>query len=218
MAIPIKVTVTLSTLALCALFIADGATSYFATRLFAVTAGDRAANKSGAAPKPPGTEPPSVIAMLRRNMFDPSMGLPPGAGEAPPHKGITDRPTGGAPRKREQREAAITMVSETQYHVKRSLVDELLDEPAALTPLARATLHEENGQAVGVRLYGIRRNGLLGRLGVQNGDVVHSINGMSVADLSSALDALAKLRSASDLKVAITRRDQAVSLRIGITD
>jgi type II secretory pathway component PulC len=41
---------------------------------------------------------------------------------------------------------------------------------------------------------------------------------MSMADPNTALEAFAKLRSASDLKVAITRRGQDTSLSYGITE
>jgi general secretion pathway protein C len=114
-------------------------------------------------------------------------------------------------------DAAITKRSETSVAVKRSFVEKLLAEPSQLMSLARLMPHEEDGRVVGVKIYGVRRTSALGRIGLQNGDLLRDINGMSLADPNSALEAFAKLRSASDLKVAITRRDQPTSLSVEIT-
>jgi general secretion pathway protein C len=115
-------------------------------------------------------------------------------------------------------DAAIKKVSDTQFSVQRSFVDTLLSDPAALMRLARVVPHEEDGKPMGVKVYGIRRAGPLGKLGLQNGDLLRNINGMSMADPNAALEAFAKLRGTSDLKVAITRRGQDTSLSYGITD
>lgn len=144
------------------------------------------------------------------------------AGEEPGTLEITetDPTTVAAPRTSAEAEldAAITKVSDAQYTVKRAFVDKLLADPSQLMSVARIIPHEENGQPLGMKLYGIRRNSLLGKLGLQNGDTLRAINGMSMADPGSALDAYAKLRGASELKVAITRRGQDTSLGLGITE
>ena len=57
-------------------------------------------------------------------------------------------------------------MSDTNYTVTRGLVDRLLANQAELMRTARIIPHEEGGRTVGVKLYGIRRNSLLGRLGL----------------------------------------------------
>jgi general secretion pathway protein C len=110
----------------------------------------------------------------------------------------------------------ITKVSDTQFTVQRSFVDNLLMNQAEIMRSARVVPHEENGQVVGVKLYGIRRNSLLGKLGMQNGDLLKTINGFDMASPDSALEAYAKLRSAGNISVAVTRRGQPVGLEYQI--
>lgn len=324
----VSIAITLSTLALCALFLARGATSYAAGKLFPLDAGPASTGADGKAKRAPGSDPPDIHAILKRNAFDPTTGslwppkpveappsddelarvdevvdpnkLPPpcdqtvkliasvysertpewsfaslGSGGTPPllyREGskVADREivsiypsavymrqsngklcsltlfvdpnaqppaapnappppvapatdptvaaTAPATSSEAELDAAITKVSDTQYNVKRAFVDKLLGNQAELMRAARIVPHEENGQVVGVKLYGIRRNSLLGKLGIQNGDLLRNINDMSMGDPNSALEAYAKLRSASDLKVAITRRGQDTALSFGITD
>jgi len=105
-------------------------------------------------------------------------------------------------------ESGITRVSDTRFTVARSLVDRLLENQAELMRTARIIPHQEGGRTVGVKLYGIRRNSLLGRLGLQNGDMLRTINGFDMTSPDSALEAYARLRGSDNLSVSIVRRGQ----------
>jgi general secretion pathway protein C len=115
-------------------------------------------------------------------------------------------------------EQNITKVSETQYNIKRSLVDKVLANQAELMRQARIVPHEQDGKVVGVKLYGIRRKSLLGALGLQNGDLLRTINGFDMASPDTALEAYSKLRTASNLTMAITRRGRVTNMEYGIQE
>ena len=104
-------------------------------------------------------------------------------------------------------------MSETKFTVQKTFVDKILQNQAAIMSSARIVPHEENGQVVGVKMYGIRRNSLLGKLGMQNGDLLRTINGFEMSSPDTALEAYARLRSASNLSVAVVRRGQAMNLQ-----
>lgn len=110
----------------------------------------------------------------------------------------------------------IKAVSDTKYTVRRSLVDKLLQNQGELMRSARVVPHEENGRVVGVKLYGIRKSSLFGKLGLQNGDLLRTINGFDMGSPDSALEAYAKLRSASNLSLAVVRRGTAVTMEYNI--
>jgi general secretion pathway protein C len=112
----------------------------------------------------------------------------------------------------------INKQSETQYQVQRSLVDKLLSNQAELMRSARVVPHEVNGRVVGVKLYGIRRSSLLGKLGIQNGDMLRTINGFDMSSPDTALEAYAKLRSASNLAVSLERRGAPVTMEYQIAN
>jgi hypothetical protein len=110
-------------------------------------------------------------------------------------------------------DTAVQKVSDTHWVVERPFAEAFLGNPAELRRAARVVPHEEGGRVIGLKLYGIRRNSLLGKLGLQNADVLHSINGMSP---SAALDAFEKLRGASAFRVDITRGARCMSLTYSI--
>ena len=105
-------------------------------------------------------------------------------------------------------EQGITQVSDTQYTIARSVLDKALSNQSELMRAARMIPYEENGRVAGVKVYGIRRKSLLGRLGVQNGDVLRTINGFDLSSPDSALEAYTKLRSMDKLTIAMVRRGQ----------
>ncbi len=113
-------------------------------------------------------------------------------------------------------EQGITRVSDTEFTVARGLVDQLLENQAELMRTARIIPHQEGGRTVGVKLYGIRRNSLLGRLGLQNGDMLRTINGYDMTSPDSALEAYSRLRGANNLTVSVVRRGQAMNVDYNI--
>ena len=106
----------------------------------------------------------------------------------------------------------IKAQGETKFTVQRSFVDKVLQNQAEIMRSARIVPHEENGQVVGVKLYGIRRNSLLGKLGLQNGDLLRTINGFAMSSPDTALEAYSKLRTANNLSVAVVRRGRPLSV------
>ena len=110
----------------------------------------------------------------------------------------------------------IHKVSETEFNVDRSVVDSILENQAQLMRSARIVPEQKDGKTVGIRLFGIRPDTLLGSLGLQNGDRLESINGFDVANPEKALEAFAHLRTASALQVHLNRRGKDTNLQINI--
>ena len=106
----------------------------------------------------------------------------------------------------------IQKVSDTEFNVDRSVVDKILENQAELMRSARIVPETKDGKVVGVRLFGIRPDTLLGTLGLQNGDRLESINGFNMASPEKALEAYARLRTANNLNVKVNRRGSPVSI------
>ncbi len=106
----------------------------------------------------------------------------------------------------------IQRVSDTEFNVDRAVVDKILENQAELMKSARIVPEQENGKVVGIRMFGIRPDSLLGKLGIQNGDRLESINGFNMASPEKALEAYARLRTASNLSVKVTRRGAPVTI------
>jgi general secretion pathway protein C len=123
---------------------------------------------------------------------------PPADSAAPPGRGPTPLPADIA--------SKIQKVSDTEFNVDRSVVDKILENQAELMKSARIVPEQENGKVVGIRLFGIRSDTLLGTLGLENGDRLQSINGFDMASPEKALEAYARLRTADHLTVQVNRR------------
>lgn len=113
----------------------------------------------------------------------------------------------------------ITKVSETEYTVERSVVDHVLENQAELMKSARIVPEKgPDGKTVGIRLFGVRPDTLLGSLGLKNGDRLETINGFNLANPEEALNAYARLRTAGKLSLSVTRRGQPTSIDININN
>ena len=107
--------------------------------------------------------------------------------------------------------------SPTAFTVKRSLVDRLLHDPQTHRGI-RVVPHEEAGQVIGLKVYGIRRQSELAELGVQNGDLLRTVNGYELGSPGAALEAYTKLRSVRNLSVELTRAGRELALSVAIDD
>lgn len=110
----------------------------------------------------------------------------------------------------------IHKVSETQFDVERSVVDQILENQSELMRSARIVPEKEGDKVVGIRLFGVRPESLLGTLGLENGDRLQSINGFEMSDPQKALEAYARLRSAEKLTVSVNRRGKPMTIDFNI--
>lgn len=122
------------------------------------------------------------------------------------------RRTSSAPGVPAEIASKIQKVSETEFRIERSVVDNILENQAQLMRSARIVPEQKDGKTVGIRLFGIRQDTLLGTLGLQNGDRLEKINGFDMASPEKALEAYARLRTATSLNVQVTRRGKPLTI------
>ena len=110
----------------------------------------------------------------------------------------------------------IVKVSATEFNIDRGVVDKILENQADLMRQARVVPEQENGKVVGIRMFGVRPDTLLGHLGMENGDRLQTINGFDMASPEKALEAYARLRTADKLTVSLNRNGQNLNLDYNI--
>ena len=110
----------------------------------------------------------------------------------------------------------IHKISDTEFDIDRSVVDKILENQAELMRSARIVPEQKDGKVVGVRLFGVRPDTLLGTLGLQNGDRLELINGFNMASPEKALEAYARLRTAPNLNVQVNRRGAPMTINFNI--
>lgn len=110
----------------------------------------------------------------------------------------------------------VRKIDDTHYEIERSLVDKVLNDPSLIARSARIVPSIKDGKANGFKMYAIRPNSVYAKIGLQNGDTIHSVNGFEITSPDKALEVYTKVKSASSLSVQITRRGQLVTLEYTI--
>jgi general secretion pathway protein C len=113
-------------------------------------------------------------------------------------------------------DSGIKKLDDTTFEVDRALVDKLLANPLAASKGARVTPSIKNGKPNGIKLYAIRPSSIYSKLGLANGDTIHSINGFELDSLDKGLEVYQKVKDASSLQVSVTRRGKPVNLNYSI--
>ena len=130
----------------------------------------------------------------------------------PPPVAVPD----GAPPIDQAISKGIVRVGANEFNVDRGVVDKILENQAELMKTARIVPEQENGKVVGIRLFGVRPDTLLGVLGMENGDRLETINGFDMTSPEKALEAYARLRTADHLTIKVNRRGSATNLDYNI--
>lgn len=105
----------------------------------------------------------------------------------------------------------VKKLSEYRYEIKRGTLESVLGNLALLSRSARIVPEIRSGKPAGFRLFAVRPDGPFAKIGLQNGDVIASINGLEMTSPEKALEVYGKLKSASHLDLGLERNGQKVA-------
>lgn len=97
-----------------------------------------------------------------------------------------------------------------RYEVRRSTVESVLGNVSLLARSARIVPEVRGGKAHGFRMLAVRPDGPFAKIGIQNGDVLMSINGLEMSSPEKAIEVYAKLKSASHLSLGLERMGKRI--------
>ncbi|MCY1081087.1 type II secretion system protein GspC [Archangium lansingense] len=106
----------------------------------------------------------------------------------------------------------VRQLGPQSYEVSRKDLDVVLANPSELLMQARVIPAMRNGEPQGFKLFSIRQGSLYSRIGLQNGDVLQRINGLSLASAERGLEAFQKLRESSHIELEVERNGQPMRL------
>jgi general secretion pathway protein C len=156
-------------------------------------------------------------SLCQASIFETKAGESKAASPTPAASGSSAPPaTGGAKSLDPAYAKGIQKVSANEYNIDRAVVDKILENQADLMRQARIVPEQENGRVVGIRLFGVRADTLLGTLGMQNGDRLQTINGFEMGSPEKALEAYARLRTADKLTISLNRNGANMNLDYNI--
>ena len=110
----------------------------------------------------------------------------------------------------------IKKVGKDKWAIDREEIDKTLSNLNSIAMQARIVPSFKNGEANGFKLFAIRPNSLYSKLGIQNGDIIHKINGFAINSPDKALEIYQKLKNARSIDIELTRRGKSKKLNYGI--
>jgi general secretion pathway protein C len=110
----------------------------------------------------------------------------------------------------------IVKTGPNEFQIERSAVDRILEAQQELMK-ARLMPEKEGDRVVGLKIFGIKPESVLGMLGIQNGDRLETINGFPFGDPEKMLEAYARLRTGADrLSLHLTRAGKPMNVDYSI--
>ena len=107
----------------------------------------------------------------------------------------------------------IRSVGPNQYVLKRADLNKATSNLGALASQARIVPSKKDN---GFKIFSISKDSLYSKIGIQNGDVLKSINGIELSSPDKALEAYSRLQNASKLSLDIVRKGQNETLEYTI--
>jgi general secretion pathway protein C len=108
--------------------------------------------------------------------------------------------------------------AERNIALKRSEVNESLNDLNQLLSQASIQPHSTDGQADGLAVTGIKAGSIFRKMGLRNGDIVKSVNNENIKSPEDLINMYNDLRTAPDISVQIMRRGQERTLNFNFTD
>lgn len=107
----------------------------------------------------------------------------------------------------------VRSIGANQYLLKRSEINKVTGNLGALASQARIVPSKKDN---GFKIFSIAKDSLFSKLGIQNGDILKSINGIELSSPDKAIEAYSRLQSASKLSLDIVRKGQNETLEYTI--
>lgn len=106
------------------------------------------------------------------------------------------------------RSGGIRNTAPGRFLVDRREVDHSIENLGQVATELRAVPQVKNGQSLGFRIFNIRPGSVIDRMGLANGDIVQSVNGVTLDNPTKALAMLEDLRTADQLSVDFLRKNK----------
>jgi general secretion pathway protein C len=113
----------------------------------------------------------------------------------------------------------IQKIDEDRFQMNREDVDDVMANPTNLFSQARILPKYEDGSMVGLQINAIKSGSLFEEIGIESGDVITKLNGISIDNPQESAKVLAEFSEADSFNVEIERGDGSTdTLEFNIDD
>ncbi len=102
----------------------------------------------------------------------------------------------------------IRKVSDNQWLLDRRELDNAIKNLPQLLTKARVIPSFKDGKPDGFRIFAIARNSLYSKIGLQNGDILHRINGVDIKNPQNFMQVVGQLKDESAINIDLVRSNQ----------
>jgi general secretion pathway protein C len=102
----------------------------------------------------------------------------------------------------------VASSGEDEFVVDEAELDKGLENLPLLLTQARAVPYFKEGRSIGLRLFAIKSGSLYEKIGLKNGDILKTINGNSLGDISQALKLFEQLKQERSIGLVLERDKQ----------
>jgi type II secretion system protein C len=99
----------------------------------------------------------------------------------------------------------ISEVGSDEFVVDEGELNRAIENLPLVLTQARAVPYFKDGRSVGLRMFAIRSGSIFEKIGLKNGDILKSVNGQSLADLTQAVKLFEKLKEERSVNVVLER-------------
>ncbi|MCO4771714.1 MAG: PDZ domain-containing protein [Deltaproteobacteria bacterium] len=117
---------------------------------------------------------------------------------------------------RGKRDWGIEKTGDNEYSVPEDDVKWALDNLDKMSREARVVPNFSDGKTNGFKVFAIRRNSALRKMGLKNNDVLTSVNGFDLSNTEKALEIYGKLQSEKSFSLEVLRNGEPVTIEYGI--
>jgi type II secretion system protein C len=104
--------------------------------------------------------------------------------------------------------AGIITTGSDDFVVEEAELDKGLENLPLLLTQARAVPYFKDGRSIGLRLFAIKTGSLYEKVGLKNGDILKTINGNNLGDISQALKLFEQLKQERSINLTLERDKQ----------
>jgi type II secretion system protein C len=108
--------------------------------------------------------------------------------------------------------SGVRLVGENERAVSRGTFRQQMSNLPRLLQQATAVPHTENGRPAGFRVVDIQAGSIFQDLGIEQNDIIRSVNGISVRTPEEAMNAYRNLRTASRFRLDLVRGGREISI------
>lgn len=107
----------------------------------------------------------------------------------------------------------LVQVGENTFEVKREYVQSSLSDMGALLTNARAIPYIKDGEIKGFRLLNITPGSFYKTIGIQDGDVIKSINGIPISNPQTIMKIFSDIQNETQFELKIERMGKEITMR-----